>query len=58
MIASQVIRGRGAKAPMMGLTGVSIAPTTISWTEQVLIGDSVILSETPGKAETVIITNT
>lgn len=36
---------------------VDILPTTMNLTEQVLIADSSLFSETPSRAETVIITN-
>lgn len=57
MIASQVVRGRGVARGMTELTYVSIAPTTMRFTEQVLFGDSSFYSETLSRAETVIITN-
>lgn len=39
------------------LQSVDIYPTEMGLYEQVLIGDSDMLSETPSRAETVIITN-
>jgi len=36
---------------------IDILPTTMNLTEQVLIADSDMFSETPSRAETVIITN-
>ncbi len=57
MIASQVVRGRAVARGMTEITSTPIASTTMGWTEQVLVGYSLTLSETPSKAETVIITN-
>lgn len=39
------------------LQTVDIYPTDMEFKEQVVIGDSDVLSESPSKAETVIITN-
>jgi len=52
-----IIGLRKTRYMMPAFTILPISTTTISFKEQVLIGDSNTFDETPSKAETVIITN-